>query len=117
MLALIFVIEGCLKVGSYAAIVEYMQSYGVSGRLLPLVILTELGGGVLVALGLLTRFAALALAGFCLATAYFFHSDISDPDQVIQMYKNIAMAGGFVVLAAAGPGAWSLDRWRNAAVA
>jgi len=109
MLAFIFIVEGGLKIAHYSAIVDYMQPYGVSGQLLPLVILTELGGGLLVALGLMTQGAAIALAGFCLATALFFHRDFADPDQLIQLYKNVAIAGGFLVLAAAGPGAWSLD--------
>jgi putative oxidoreductase len=116
MLAFIFVIDGAQKVVHYEGIVGYMESYGVPGSLLPLVILTELGGGLLVALGLLTRLAALALAGFSLLTAVFFHSDFSNPDQVIQIYKNIAIAGGFVALAAAGPGALSLDALRKRAV-
>lgn len=110
MLAFIFVFEGWFKVTHYGGVVEYMQGHGVSGRLLPLVILAELGGGLAVALGLLTRLAAAGLAAFCLLTALFFHSDFGDPDQVIQAYKNIAMAGGFVLLAATGPGRWSLDR-------
>ena len=109
MLAFIFIVEGGLKIAHYSAIVDYMQAFGLSGRLLPLVILTELGGGLLVALGLMTRWAAVALAGFCLATALFFHRDFADPDQQIQLYKNVAIAGGFLVLAVSGPGAWSLD--------
>ena len=116
MLAFIFVIEGGLKIAHYDAIVEYMQGYGVPGSLLPLVILTELGGGLLVAIGLFTRLAAGALAGFSLLTAFFFHTDFSNPDQVIQIYKNIAIAGGFVLLVAAGPGALSLDALRKGAV-
>jgi putative oxidoreductase len=116
MLAFIFIVEGAMKITHYDAIIEYMQGSGVSGRLLPLVILAELGGGLLVAVGLLTRLAALGLAAFCLLTAYFFHFDFSNADQVIQIYKNLAMAGGFIVLAAAGPGAWSLDGLRHRAV-
>jgi uncharacterized membrane protein YphA (DoxX/SURF4 family) len=50
------------------------RPHGVDGRLLPLVILTELGGGLLVLFGLKTRWAAIALFGFCLLTALFFHS-------------------------------------------
>ena len=76
------------------------------GRLLPLVILTELGGGLFVLFGLKTRWAALALRGFCLLTALFFHSGA---EQALQLQKNVAMAGGFLALALAGPGAWSLD--------
>lgn len=113
-MAFIFIVEGWLKIANYPAVIDYMQSYGVSGRLLPLVILTELGGGLLVALGLLTRWAAVALAGFALLTALFFHRDFADPEQVINFHKNLAIAGGFLLLAGFGPGAWSGDAlWRK----
>jgi putative oxidoreductase len=85
-----------------------MEANGVSPLLLPLVILTELGGGLLVMFGLLTRWAALALAGFCLLTALLFHMA---PDQAVHFYKNLAIAGGFLMLVAHGPGPWSLDAW------
>jgi uncharacterized membrane protein YphA (DoxX/SURF4 family) len=52
MLAYIFVASGLAYIGQYAGVVDYMQSNGVDGRLLPLVILTELGGGLLVLFGL-----------------------------------------------------------------
>lgn len=109
LLAWIFIAEGLAKIRDYAGTAEYMQSYGVSGDLLPLVILTEFGGGLLVASGLWTRWAALALAGFCCLTALFFHTDYADPDQFIQFQKNVAIAGGFLMLVAFGPGHWSLD--------
>src|SRR5882757_1776719 len=96
-------------IAGYAGVADYMQAHGVDGRLLPLVILTELGGGLLVLFGLKTRWAAIALFGFCLLTALFFHSGA---DQAIQLQKNVAMAGGFLALALLGPGAWSLDVWR-----
>ena len=73
MLAYIFIVEGAEKIANYSGVVGYMQANGVDGRLLPLVILTELGGGLLVLVGLKTRWAAIALFGFCLLTALFFH--------------------------------------------
>ena len=109
LLAAIFIVEGWLKINQYEGTVKYMLAYGIPGALLPLVIVTELACGVLVAVGLFTRFSALALGGFCLLTAWFFHRDFSNPEQEIHFYKNLAMAGGFLLLAASGPGGWSFD--------
>jgi putative oxidoreductase len=113
MLAYIFIVEGFGKISGYAGVADYMQVHGVDDRLLPLVILTELGGGLLVPFGLKTRWAAIALFGFCLLTALFFHSG---GDQAIQLQKNVAMAGGFLALALVGAGAWSVDAWRARAL-
>ena len=108
MLAAVFVHEGADKIIHYRDVVDYMASFGVDGRLLPLVIAAELGSGLLVLIGWKTRWAALALFGFCLLTAALFHAG-GDPDALIQLQKNIAIAGGFLLLAAVGPGPWSVD--------
>jgi putative oxidoreductase len=106
MLAYIFVVEGFGKIAGYAAVAAYMRDHGVAPALLPLVILTEFGGGLLILLGLKTRWAAIALAGFCLLTALLIHLPAGE---MIEVQKNVAMAGGFVVLTVFGPGAWSID--------
>jgi putative oxidoreductase len=114
MLVFIFIIEGWGKIGNYAGVQEYMESHGVPGMLLPLVILTELGGGLLVAFGLVTRLAALALAGFCVLAALFFHHDLANADEFMQFTKDMAIAGGFLGLVAFGAGEWSIDGlWRR----
>lgn len=111
MLAFIFVVEGCSKLGNYSGTMQYMESYAVPGVLLPLVILTELGGGLLIACGFLSRAAALVMAGFCVLTSLIFHADFADANEFIQFMKDIAIAGGFLVLMAFGPGEWSIDSW------
>ena len=108
LLAFIFIFEGVPR-SRATTVVDYMQAHGVSGRLLPFVILTEILGGALIAVGLTTRCTAVAMAGFVLLTAYFFHRDFSDEEQLINFNKNLAIAGGFLALAAFGAGAWSLD--------
>jgi putative oxidoreductase len=72
----------------------------------------EIGAGVLVALGYRTRVVAFLLAGFCLVTATIFHHQLADQIQLIMFLKNVAMAGGFLLLTCVGPGSVSLDaRW------
>jgi putative oxidoreductase len=109
LLAAIFVFEGWVKINNYAGTVAYMEAHRISGALLPLVIIAELGGSLAVALGFLTRLAALGLAGFTLLTALFFHFDFQDPERVVHFGKNLAIAGGFLMLLLHGPGSWSLD--------
>ena len=110
MLAYIFIISGWSYIGQYADVAGYMAANGVDSRLLPLVILTELGGGLLLLFGFKTRWAAIALCGFCLLTALFFHLGA---DEAIEFKKNIAIAGGFLALASIGPGPWSVDALRG----
>jgi putative oxidoreductase len=83
---------------------------GVPGGLLPLVIALELGGGLAILGGAFTRWIALALAAFSLASAALFHADFGDAAQAINFWKNVAMAGGFLMLAAHGAGSFSLDQ-------
>jgi putative oxidoreductase len=110
----VFVLDGYGAIADASGVGAYMEANGVSAKLLPLVIAVELGGGLMVASGFGARSAAIALAGFCLLTAALFHAHAGDPEQVINFQKNLAMAGGFLLLATFGPGAWSLDAWRAA---
>lgn len=112
LLAAIFVLSGWSKIGGYAGTQGYMESMGVPGALLPLVIAVELGAGLLIVAGLWTRLAALALAGFTLLSALLFHANIGDPMQQIMFMKNLAIAGGFLILFARGAGPLSLDARR-----
>jgi len=109
LIGILFVQAGLGKIFSYAGTADYMVAMGVPGILLPLVIITELGGGLAVILGYHTRIAAFALAGFCVLTAVLFHVDFSDTMQIIMFSKNMALAGGFLFLVAHGAGAFSLD--------
>jgi putative oxidoreductase len=81
--------------------------------LLPAAIALEAIAGLLVLVGLFTRCAAIALAVFCIFTAAVFHNKFSDINQVLHFEKDLAIAGGFLVLAAFGPGGLSLDAWRR----
>jgi putative oxidoreductase len=60
--------------------------------------------------GFQTRLIALALAGFSLAAAVIFHSNLADQTMFVMFFKNVSMAGGFLIIAVHGAGAFSLDR-------
>jgi putative oxidoreductase len=110
LLATIFLHEGIAKLGNYSGAVAYAKAFGVPEALLPLAIAAELGCGLLIALGLYTRTAAVVLAGFCVATAVLFHSKFGDRNQLLHFEKNLGLAGGFLLLSVAGPGRLSLGR-------
>ena len=112
-LAHIFLLAGFSKITGYAGTQGYMESMGVPGALLLLVIVLEIGGGLALIVGLFTRWAALALALFCVAAAVIFHRNFADQMQMIMFMKNFAMAGGLLLLYVHGGGAFSIDARRT----
>ena len=116
LMSIVFVVAGFGKLGAgYAGTQGYMESMGVPGMLLPLVIALELGGGLAILLGWQTRVAAFLLAGFSILTALLFHANLADQMQSIQFMKNLAIAGGFLFLVTGETHAWSIDARRAAA--
>lgn len=109
LLSHMFILSGLQKITGYAGTAQYMESVGVPGILLPLVIIVELFGGLAVLTGFFTRWACWALATFSVLAALIFHWDFSNQMQTIMLMKNLAIAGGFLVLAMHGPGGISLD--------
>ena len=112
LLAAMFLLSGIGKISGYAGTQGYMESMGVPGALLPLVIALEILGAVAVIVGLRTRLAAAGLAAFTLAAGLIFHGG-ADQMQQIMLFKNVAIAGGFLLLVARGAGDWSLDARRE----
>lgn len=110
LLAVMFILAGWSKIGGYAGTQGYMAKMGVPGALLPLVILTELGGGLAILAGFQTRLVAILLGGFTVLAGLLFHYQPADQMQMILFMKNLAIAGGFAALFAAGPGRFSIDR-------
>lgn len=111
-LAALFIIAGFGKIGSYEGVAGYMSSMGVPGGLLPLVIALELVGGIAIAVGYRTRLVAFLLAGFSFLSGLIFHSPL-DPNEQTQFLKNLAIAGGFLLLVAHGAGQYALDARRR----
>jgi putative oxidoreductase len=109
LLVALFLISGLGKITAYAATAGYMASMGVPGVALPLVIGLEVLGAAAITLGWKTRIVAFLLAGFTLLTGIVFHANFADQMQTIMFLKNVSIAGAFLMLAANGAGAFSLD--------
>lgn len=113
MLALIFILAGLGKIQDPAGTADYMQAMGVPSILLWPTIALEVLGGIAIAIGYKTRYAAFALAIFSILAAVIFHRNFGDQMQMILFLKNIAMAGGLLLLAVGGKTAYSMDIRRN----
>jgi putative oxidoreductase len=109
LLAMIFIMSGLNKIGTYAATQGYMEAMGVPGAILPLVIALEVLGGIALVIGFQARLAAFGLAGFSLLSAVLFHANFADQMQMMMFMKNITIAGGFLMIVAHGAGAYALD--------
>jgi len=109
LLALMFVLAGLNKISGYAGMQGYMESMGVPGALLPVVIALEVLGGLVLMLGWHTRLTAFLLAGFTLLATFIFHSNLGDQTQMLFFMKNLSIAGGLLLVVSHGAGPYSID--------
>ncbi|MCD7108618.1 DoxX family protein [Rhizobium sp. DKSPLA3] len=114
LLSIIFILAGYGKITNLSGTAGYFAGTGLPVPMVTAVVvsLVELVGGIFILVGFFTRPTAYVLAAFCIATAFIAHFNFADMNQMINFQKNFAMAGGFLVLAAFGPGALSVDARR-----
>jgi len=109
LLGVLFVMAGIGKLASVEGFAGYMASGGVPAFLAWPVILFEILGGLALIAGIQTRAVALALGAFCVASGVLYHFDPADQMQMTSFLKNMALAGGYLALATAGPGRFAVD--------
>jgi len=109
LLSAIFLINGIGKIFNYEGTIQYMENFDVPGYLIIPAITVEILFPILLILGYYTKFSALVLSLFTLALAIIFHTDFSNQMQLMSFLKNIAIAGGFLIIFVYGPGKYSLD--------
>lgn len=121
LFALLFLPAGLGKLTGFAGTVGYITSAGLPAPQLAaaFALSLEIIGGLALLLGAGTRVAALALALFTLVASFFFHNYWAVPEaqqfvQQLMFFKNIAVVGGLLSVAAWGAGAWSVDALRKA---
>jgi putative oxidoreductase len=103
LIALLFVPAGIAKFVTPGPFLEHMAAHGVPGVLLPLVGLFEVAAALSILAGLFSRYSALALGLFCVATAAIFHLDLADHAERTLLLKDLAIAGGLFALATSWP--------------
>ena len=103
LIALLFILAGAAKVVGPAPFLDHMARHGVPGFLLYGVAALEVGAGTAVLLGWRLRWSAGALALFCVATALIFHAALGDKVERTSFFKDLAIGGGLMALAATAP--------------
>ncbi len=109
LISTLFLLNGIFKINNYDGTIGWMESFGIPGILLIPAIILEIAGPILVIIGYKTKLAAGLLSLFCISTAVIFHNDFSNQMQLTSFLKNIALAGGFLILFANGAKGFSLD--------
>ena len=109
LISALFLLNGIFKISNYDGTIGWMESFGMPGILLIPAIILEIAGPVLIIIGYKTKLAAGLLSLFCIATAFIFHNDFGNQMQLTSFLKNIALAGGFLILFVNGAKGFSLD--------
>ena len=111
LLAALFLIEGFGKISMHEDVIMYMEDYGVPGILFVPATVLEILFPLLLIVGYKTKWAASVMALFTFTVAIIFHTDFSEGMQMIFFLKDLAIAGGFMIILVYGPGNISLDHY------
>ena len=112
-LSMLFLIEGINKIFNYEGTIQYMESFSVPGYLAIPAIILEILFPLLLIIGYQTKIAALVMTIFTIVVAIIFHTNFNDHIQFITFFKNIAIAGGFLIIFVNGAGKYSVDHKLN----
>ena len=108
-ISLIFLLAGVAKIFNQEGTIDYMESFGIPGILLIPAIITEILFPILVIIGYKTKVSALILSLTAILFAIIFHTDFSNQMEMNAFMKNLAIAGGFLIIFVNGAGKYSVD--------
>jgi putative oxidoreductase len=113
----LFIWDGVLQLRDPAGTVQYFTSLHVPTPQIAVwvSIAIHLFGGLAILVGFMIRWAAALLILLCFGTAFGVHLPAGDMDNMVNFYKNLVMAGGFLYVMAFGAGAIAFDKQRNTA--
>jgi putative oxidoreductase len=113
LVALLFVVSGVMKLGDPAPAAQMLSAANLPPALTLPTALFEIVLGVALAIGMMTRVAAILLAGFTALTILFFHNRFDDPAQIPTILLHVALVGGLLGLFAHSQKSWSYDHLRE----
>ena len=113
LLSALFLIEGIGKISMQEDVIMYMEDYGVPGILFVPATILEILFPLFLIVGYKTKWAAAVMALFTFAVAIIFHTNFNEGMQLMFFLKDVAIAGGFLIIVAFGPGKISLDHYFN----
>lgn len=120
LISYLFISAGVGKIMHFGSTVSYIADHGlaVPGILAIIALIVEIGGGLMVLLGLWARIGALALAIFVIVITFIFHaywnaSAAEVTSQMNNFYKNAAILGGLIYIIALGAGSFALIRRKS----
>ena len=111
LLSALFLIEGVGKIFIQEDVIMYMENYGVPDTLFIPAVILEILFPLFLIVGYKTKLSALVMALFTLIVAIIFHTNFSDGMQLTFFLKDLAIAGGFMIIFVYGPGKITLDHY------
>jgi putative oxidoreductase len=122
LMSVMFLVSGFFKIGGYTQLVGYAASKGLpmASVAIACAAVLELAGGLAILVGFQTKIAAWLLFVYLIPVTFLFHNfwalqGAAQQDNMIHFLKNVAIMGGLVILAANGPGPYSVDHSRSRA--
>ncbi len=109
LLSALFLIEGIGKISMQEDVMMYMENYGIPGILFIPAVILEILFPLLLIVGYKTKLAAFVMALFTFTVAIIFHTDFSKGMEMVFFLKDLAIAGGFLMIFVYGANKISLD--------
>ena len=111
LLSALFLIEGIGKISMQEDVMMYMENYGIPGILFIPAVILEILFPLLLIVGYKTKLSAFVMALFTFTVAIIFHTDFSKGMEMIFFLKDLAIAGGFLMIFVYGANKISLDHF------
>jgi putative oxidoreductase len=116
LLSAIFIIFGFSKIFSFSMFAGMLASKGfpLATLAMSIAVAIEVLGGLAVLVGFQTKIVAGIVFLYLIPTTFLFHNfwamqGAARMDNMAHFFKNLAIMGGFLLLAANGPGRYSID--------